>query len=623
MKRRSLSLVTLTCLLGLPMSAEDSAHAQFSTVINIPGDPVPGAVGADTQVNLLVGGTLGQDVELGSAGTTTDNSELNVLGGRMGSIRVYAYNGSRVNVTDGEIAGYLYIEEGAEGSFSGGDFYLGKPGGTGHAAIRSGGAVVVSGGLFAPLTGLQWDPGADLTFVGDQFWLNADPVTFAPDGTTSVTVAGGDLISGRLADGRAFGFRRHFSEEAAAIQLQRSKEPISVPEFVDLPGDEVIQVTAGQTLRFEASPFHEIPGRIYAYPQSNVEISGSEWVSALNAFNSNIHMSSGKLAGVHLNLGSELLISGGTVDSVIYVLQNSRLIVTGGRHRSPEWTSFAGSAPVKGGEVVIVGSGFSLLHPDPEINEAIDSLTRPGDSIVIDRREELDDGQGGTLPLTVEATLVDGQPVAWELSRTFEDGRGVLVTPAKGLTARFTVGFPEGFCDFNASGDCEPGDIELLHSQFGSGNRHFDLNYDGVVDERDEQQLLLNASPAIADTLTQAIVAGSEESRFDLNQDGMVDRADLTRWVEDINGTSFGDANLDGSVDAGDLNILALNWRRDVALWSAGDFNADGSVDAGDLNELALNWRQPIPLGASVPEPSSLLLTVVALTLICQRRKHR
>ncbi len=55
-----------------------------------------------------------------------------------------------------------------------------------------------------------------------------------------------------------------------------------------------------------------------------------------------------------------------------------------------------------------------------------------------------------------------------------------------------------------------------------------------------------------------------------------------------------GDANLDGRVDAADLNILGLNWRGTDKTWAEGDFTRDGNVDAADLNELALNWRSGV-----------------------------
>lgn len=89
----------------------------------------------------------------------------------------------------------------------------------------------------------------------------------------------------------------------------------------------------------------------------------------------------------------------------------------------------------------------------------------------------------------------------------------------------------------------------------------------------------------------------------------------------------MGDANLDGSVNASDLNDMARNWNQEVARWSAGDFNADGIVDARDLNKIGLMWQQSIPVAASpesVPEPVAFnlfLLGVMAPPLLRHRRR--
>ncbi len=120
--------------------------------------------------------------------------------------------------------------------------------------------------------------------------------------------------------------------------------------------------------------------------------------------------------------------------------------------------------------------------------------------------------------------------------------------------------------------------------------------------------------------LVAEIAAGTNDASFDLNGDASVDKADLAEWLSAAaqeNGLSLpylsGDADLSGTVNANDLNAMALNWQENVATWSGGDFTADGSVNSSDLNELGLNWQQSIPLAASqsVPEPSGLLLLLV------------
>jgi len=57
----------------------------------------------------------------------------------------------------------------------------------------------------------------------------------------------------------------------------------------------------------------------------------------------------------------------------------------------------------------------------------------------------------------------------------------------------------------------------------------------------------------------------------------------------------YGDADLDGSVGASDLNQLALNWQMPVPRWTGGDFNGDEIVNAADLNILGENWQKNVP----------------------------
>ena len=71
-----------------------------------------------------------------------------------------------------------------------------------------------------------------------------------------------------------------------------------------------------------------------------------------------------------------------------------------------------------------------------------------------------------------------------------------------------------------------------------------------------------------------------------------------------------GDANLDGRVDAEDLNILALNWQQAVVGFTDADFDGNGFVDAADLNLLALNWQFGVPEGEA-PSAAALDMTSV------------
>ena len=144
-----------------------------------------------------------------------------------------------------------------------------------------------------------------------------------------------------------------------------------------------------------------------------------------------------------------------------------------------------------------------------------------------------------------------------------------------------------------------------------------DLNADGLCDVDD------------IDLLTAEILGEANDPVFDVTGDNVVDIADLNQWLSDaatqngfVEAYLPGDADLDGSVDATDLNRLALNWQQNNSDWSGGDFTTDGVVDSADLNALGVNWRQAIPMASavSVPEPSASLLMLFGLSLVRRRR---
>jgi hypothetical protein len=103
---------------------------------------------------------------------------------------------------------------------------------------------------------------------------------------------------------------------------------------------------------------------------------------------------------------------------------------------------------------------------------------------------------------------------------------------------------------------------------------------------------------ADVDALVAAIVAADNPAAFDLTGDAVVNSADLDVWLtlagnENLASSESyvaGDANLDGKVDASDLNVIGVNWLQSVNGWCHGDFTADGVVNANDLNQLGLHW---------------------------------
>lgn len=76
---------------------------------------------------------------------------------------------------------------------------------------------------------------------------------------------------------------------------------------------------------------------------------------------------------------------------------------------------------------------------------------------------------------------------------------------------------------------------------------------------------------------------------------------DVEFLVENVFGTFFGDANLDKTVNALDLNQVGIHWQnQSCGIWETGDFSGDGRVDVVDLNFVGVNWQQAGTVPAEV-----------------------
>lgn len=141
-----------------------------------------------------------------------------------------------------------------------------------------------------------------------------------------------------------------------------------------------------------------------------------------------------------------------------------------------------------------------------------------------------------------------------------------------------TLGRVEG--DFNFDGSLEVADLELLN--------------------REIRELTLAA-------------------HYDLNSDGNIDQLDRERWVKELAKTYFGDADLDGEFNSGDLVVLFTAGQYEDGIntnstWSTGDFDGNGDFDSVDL-ALAFadgGYEQgPRAELNRVPEPNAIILFVL------------
>lgn len=131
----------------------------------------------------------------------------------------------------------------------------------------------------------------------------------------------------------------------------------------------------------------------------------------------------------------------------------------------------------------------------------------------------------------------------------------------------------------------------------------------------------------ITDLNALLAAVGTDGGTFDLDQSGMVDSVDIAQWLNEAGTVNIGvpyvmgDADLDGDVDAADLNLLGISWQSTVNLrWDNGNFNGDSIVNAADLNVLGINWQSGVG-AAAVPEPNMLaLLFAAALASTAKRR---
>ena len=109
-----------------------------------------------------------------------------------------------------------------------------------------------------------------------------------------------------------------------------------------------------------------------------------------------------------------------------------------------------------------------------------------------------------------------------------------------------------------------------------------DFSMDGTVNE-DDIQLMCQATH-------------ENNVLFDLNGDGTTNLDDLTALVQNVLGTSAGDAQLDGIFDSNDLvEVLQAGQYNDGfannSTWTTGDWNCDGEFDSEDIVAAFISGR--------------------------------
>ena len=169
-------------------------------------------------------------------------------------------------------------------------------------------------------------------------------------------------------------------------------------------------------------------------------------------------------------------------------------------------------------------------------------------------------------------------------------------------------------------------DFDDGNDQFGNGNdpglSAYILSLDDVLNGDYNGNGELDSGDL--DLQSQGIKDG--DLAFDINEDGLVNFGDREHWVKVEYGSWIGDANLDFEFNSGDLVAVFTAGKYDtgqMAVWTEGDWNGDMVFDSGDLvvafQDGGFEQGPPQP---AVPEPSSLVLTLIGLGL-CLRLRSR
>lgn len=145
--------------------------------------------------------------------------------------------------------------------------------------------------------------------------------------------------------------------------------------------------------------------------------------------------------------------------------------------------------------------------------------------------------------------------------------------------------------------------LDDFHELLTDDNVLGDFNGDGVL------------SAADIDLLSLEVVAGTNNVAFDLTGDRQVDELDRATWVNDLVGTLFGDADLDGTVQFPDFVSLSSTFGMPGG-WSKGDFDGNGMVQFADFIQLSNHFGMGEAfVVATVPEPMdalSVMFTMIA-----------
>jgi hypothetical protein len=616
--------LALSSLFGLFVATTicTAVTSSGQTVINVPPQTAPSLIDSNTTVNLLDGGTIVTSpvpsyFSVGNPDGMTQNAELNIEGGEFFAVAsgMRVYQGGTLNVRAGELVGDVTLFAGADAHVEGGwlrahvsidtpDLHV-EPqsnllitGGVVDSAVRvrgtaevtsgsihrlrtrDAGSLELAGGAFGSI-GHESGALGSATLSGGDFRLNGVPIAgLGTDGSVvQFDIPAGSLLSGVLADGSPFLIPGGLPD--GFLTLQTVVIPPTGPALIQAATDPLpYGIRAGQTLIVDNGSV--VAKRFTAGAGSVVSVLASSSVDDdFKTFQASVGIAGGHLTRLDAYDSEIELTSGRIHDSDLY--QSSKLVMTGGEIHSPKLWS-GSEALISGG---ILSGGLRIEGDSTAIVSGVE-----GQGTV----EVRYGGKGTILSGTFWDALVDYDG--------FLDVRGGSFGSVLGIRNGGEAAFSGGAFDLASN------DGELVIAVDGGGKliiRGQSFSIDGEeVDLAPGQPFIVSERDV---TLSGVLSDGSPFS-FPL----IPFRQDYEPYVSSsatltITVTLPGDFDFDGLVNAADY-----------AVWRDG---SGGTFDQDDYNLWRANFGQTVSsgVGAKVPEPATLVLLLMATVAVTRIRQ--